>query len=66
MKIGGQEEVRVSLETELSVSAVKIHAYGSDASNENNVVNEIFVLFLFNANVNWSNNDVDEILNRIK
>ena len=65
VKIGGQEEVRVSFETELSVYAVKIRAYGSDAGNENSVVNEIFVLFLSNANLNWSNNDVDEIWNQI-
>ena len=65
VKIDGQQEVRVAFETKTGVTAIKVRAYGSDAANKNSVVNEIFVLFLTNAGMYWSQNDVNVILNEI-
>ena len=66
VKIAGQEEVRVAFDTKTGVTAIKVHAYGSDGNgNPNSVVNDFFVLFLTNADMNWSQNDVDVILNEI-
>jgi hypothetical protein len=66
VKIDGQQEVRVAFETTTGVTAIRVHAYGSDTpGNPNSVINDIFVLFLTNAGMNWSQNDVDVILNKI-
>ena len=64
VKIGGQKGVRVAFEKKTGVSAVRINAYGSDAGNDNSVLNEIFVLNLENVDKDWSS-DVDLILNSI-
>ena len=46
VNIAGQDEVRVAFDEKMDVTAVKIHAYGSDALNENSVLSAVFVLHL--------------------
>ena len=56
----GQEEVRVFFDV-ITGSAVKINAYGSDDSNGNSVVTEIFVMSLPYANMK---DDLEVILKK--
>merc|ERR1712013_515850 len=65
VETNGEMNIRVAFETMSKVSAIKVHAFGSDASNENSVVNEIYALFLSDKYLHWVENDVDEILDEV-
>ena len=62
VQTNGEMNIRVAFKTMDKVSAIKVHAYGSDASNENSVVNELYVFFLRDNYLHWVENDVHEIL----
>ena len=65
VETNGEMNIRIAFETMSKVSAIKVHAFGSDASNENSVVNEIYALFLSDKYLHWVENDVDEILDEV-
>ena len=63
VQTNGEMNIRVTFNTMNKVSAIKLHAYGSDAPNENSVINEIYALLLKDKYLLWVEDDVDAILN---
>ena len=64
VQTNGEMNIRVAFKTMDKVSAIKVHAYGSDASNENSVVNELYAFFLRDKYLHWVENDVDVLLDK--
>ena len=46
VKTNGEDNIRVAFQPKKGVTAIKVKAFGSDAGNENSVINDIHVLFL--------------------
>jgi len=64
VQTNAETNVRVAFNTMNQVSAIKLHAFGSDVDvDENSVINEIYVLLLKDKNLLWFEDDVDDVLN---